>query len=59
MVIGNESRYYGLIAMADEVRASSATAIEDLKRAGVRHTIMLTGDNGATAKAMAAPGRRP
>lgn len=54
MVIGNESRYYGLIAMADEVRASSATAIEDLKRAGVRHTIMLTGDNGATAKAMAA-----
>lgn len=54
MVVGSESKFYGIIAMADEVRASSATAIEALKRAGVRHTIMLTGDNGATAKSMAA-----
>jgi len=53
MVVGSESKFYGIIAMADEVRASSATAIEALKQAGVRHTIMLTGDNGATAKAMA------
>lgn len=54
MIVGTDSRQFGVIAMADEVRPASAVAIKALHDAGVRHTIMLTGDNTATAKAMSA-----
>ncbi|WP_333594364.1 heavy metal translocating P-type ATPase, partial [Anaerospora hongkongensis] len=54
MIIGTKAAFLGLIAVADEVRATSAAAVAALKRAGIQHTIMLTGDNSATAKAMAA-----
>ena len=52
MIVGTDSRHFGVIAMADEVRPASAVAIKALHDAGIRHTIMLTGDNSATAKAM-------
>lgn len=42
----------GLIAVRDEPRAGIAEAMSDLKALGVR-TLMLTGDNGRTAKAIA------
>ncbi|TWH46232.1 Cd2+/Zn2+-exporting ATPase [Sporomusa sp. KB1] len=54
MIVGTKTAFLGLIAVADEVRATSAAALAALKRVGIRHTIMLTGDNAATAKAMAA-----
>lgn len=54
MLVGTSAALYGLIAVADEVRANSRAAVTALKRAGIQHTIMLTGDNAATARAIAA-----
>lgn len=45
-------RVLGIIAVADSVRADSAQAIEALERMGVT-PVMLTGDNGRTARAVA------
>ncbi|MBC7843123.1 MAG: heavy metal translocating P-type ATPase, partial [Gemmatimonadaceae bacterium] len=42
----------GVIAVADPVRTESAAAIASLQRLGL-HVIMLTGDNAATANAVA------
>src|SRR5690606_9335445 len=54
MVIGTEQGYLGIVAVADEVREVSKKAVAELKRAGIRKTLMLTGDNEATARAIAA-----
>ncbi len=54
MIVGTSDNYQGIIAVADEVREASEAAIAGLKKQGITHTIMLTGDNSATAKAMAA-----
>jgi Cd2+/Zn2+-exporting ATPase len=53
MLLGTEQQILGIIAVADEVRDLSADAIARLKKAGIAKTIMLTGDNEATAKAIA------
>lgn len=42
----------GVIAVADEVKPTSAAAIAELDRLGIR-AVMLTGDNRATAEAVA------
>ncbi len=42
----------GTIALADEIKSDSAQAISDLHKLGLR-TVLLTGDNEATAKAVA------
>lgn len=47
-----DGRLAGLIAIADTVREDSAAALRELKKMGIR-TIMLTGDNAATAQAIA------
>ena len=54
VVVGNDDHVCGLIAVADEVRAESAEAIRQLHAAGVQRVVMLTGDNRATAEAVAA-----
>ena len=41
--------YEGHIVIADQLKADSAETISDLKKAGVRHTVMLTGDRGPVA----------
>ncbi len=53
VVIGNDSHVCGLIALADAVRPGARQAIEALRDAGVRHIVMLTGDNQETARAIA------
>ncbi len=53
VVIGNDKHVCGLIAVADTVRPTARGVIEALKRRGVAHLIMLTGDNRATAEAIA------
>ncbi|MCL4425321.1 MAG: HAD-IC family P-type ATPase, partial [Firmicutes bacterium] len=53
MVVGTAQGFLGIIAVADEVREVSVAAVAALKRAGIRRTIMLTGDNTATARAIA------
>jgi Cd2+/Zn2+-exporting ATPase len=51
--ITEEEALIGIIAIADTVRESAANTIRELKAAGIRRTFMLTGDNEATARAIA------
>ncbi|HEY7719113.1 MAG TPA: heavy metal translocating P-type ATPase [Pedococcus sp.] len=44
-----DGRYAGLLALGDRVRPEARRTVEALRRAGVRHTVMLTGDAEATA----------
>ena len=53
IVIGNTSHVCGLIAVADAVRPGATEALRALRAAGVKRLIMLTGDNQATANAIA------
>lgn len=43
----------GLIAVADQVRPEAKRSIAQLKKLGVKHIIMLTGDNHRTAQSVA------
>jgi soluble P-type ATPase len=53
ILAGTEHELLGLVAIADALRPESAEAVGALKRAGVAHTIMLTGDNPVVARAVA------
>ncbi len=53
VVLGSEGKALGVLAVADTLRDTSIQAIRDLHDLGVR-TLMLTGDNERTAKAIAA-----
>jgi len=48
-----EARIDGLIAVADGVRPEAKRAISRLRELGVERTVMLTGDNERTARAIA------
>ena len=48
-----EGKYAGYLLIADVVKPHSAAAIQGLKAAGVRKTVMLTGDAEPVAKAVA------
>lgn len=54
VVIGNESHVCGLIALADAVRPGAKQTLQALRDAGLKHIVMLTGDNRETAQAIAA-----
>lgn len=51
--VAREGEYLGHIVIADEIKPGSAQAVRDLKKAGVRHTVMLTGDSQAVAREVA------
>jgi len=53
MFLAVDGKLAGIIAVADPIREDSAAAIKRLQDNGIR-VIMLTGDNAATAKAVAA-----
>jgi len=46
--------YAGLIVISDRLKPSAKDAIDDLRRAGVRRTVMLTGDTAKAADRVAA-----
>ena len=52
-MLADTARVLGLFAVADTIKPSSVRAIAELKALGVT-AVMLTGDNSATAKAIAA-----
>ena len=53
VLVGSPQNLLGLIAIADEVRELAIPAIRKLKQLGIRETVMLTGDNAVTARAIA------
>jgi len=52
--VGQDDRLLALVALRDEPRPEAARAIAELRRLGVKHISMLTGDNHRTARAIAA-----
>ena len=52
--VAMEGRYAGYLLIADVVKPHSAAAIKGLKQAGIRKTVMLTGDAEPVAKAVSA-----
>ena len=54
VVVGNENHVCGFITLADRLRPIAAETLNELRLAGVKHLVMLTGDNRGTAQAIAA-----
>lgn len=52
MFVAADGEFIGLIAAADTVKESSYAAVAELQKMGIK-TVMLTGDNERTAKAVA------
>ncbi|HET8889601.1 MAG TPA: heavy metal translocating P-type ATPase [Candidatus Angelobacter sp.] len=52
MLVAVDGRAVGLIAVADPIKPSAREAVASLNRSGL-HLVMLTGDNRATAQAIA------
>jgi Cd2+/Zn2+-exporting ATPase len=52
VLVGTEDELEGVVAVADSVRPEARRAVERLREQGV-HTVMLTGDNEGTARAVA------
>jgi Cu+-exporting ATPase len=53
VALSNEENIVGYLAIADALRATSASAVARLQAMGIE-VVMLTGDNAATARAIAA-----
>lgn len=51
--VAKESRLLGIIAVADTLRPEAVATVKRLKKLGVEHIIMLTGDNQQTAEYIA------
>lgn len=48
-----EDHYIGSVSISDTIKSDAAAAVSELKKAGVKRTVMLTGDRSATAKYVA------
>lgn len=53
VAVGDEHAVWGLIAVADAIRPEAKRIVAELHAAGIERVIMLTGDNRATAEAIA------
>jgi heavy metal translocating P-type ATPase len=53
MLIRQDDRYIGMIALMDTPRAEAKVTLEQLKDIGIRRMVMLTGDNQQVADAVA------
>lgn len=53
ILIGDHRSAWGLLALRDNLRPNAARAVAALHDAGIRHVVMLTGDNARTAQALA------
>lgn len=52
MIFGTSTEILAIIAVADKLRETSQSVITQLHQAGIKYTIMLTGDNQHTAQAI-------
>ncbi|MCI1960178.1 MAG: cadmium-translocating P-type ATPase [Clostridia bacterium] len=48
--VAYDGQYMGYIVISDNIKRNAEKAIKKLKKAGVKRTVMLTGDNGRNAK---------
>lgn len=53
IIIGDDSHVCGMISVADEPRTGVDVILQELKAAGLRQLVMLTGDNQPAAAALA------
>jgi Zn2+/Cd2+-exporting ATPase len=53
MLLGDETKVFGMIAVSDQLRENAAFVLETLRNLGISQTIMLTGDHETTARAIA------
>jgi len=51
--VATDGEYSGFILIADVIKPQAKSAITDLKKAGIKKVIMLTGDNSNTADSVA------
>lgn len=54
MLVGSKEGIIGILAVADQIRNNSVTALQKLKKSGIKKLVMLTGDNNETARAISA-----
>ena len=54
VVVYVDSRPVGMIGVADTIRSDAAEAVAEIRRAGPKRIVLLTGDNEAVAAAVAA-----
>lgn len=54
VVVGTDDHVCGFIALADTVRPEARQTLAALRAQGIKHIVMLTGDNRGTAAAVAA-----
>lgn len=52
--VAADRRYIGYVTVADQIKENAPKALADLKAAGVRKTVMLTGDSEAVGQAVGA-----
>lgn len=53
VLIGTNDSILGIIAVADSIRSTTLETVQELKRSGIKETVMLTGDNEGTAQHIA------
>ncbi|MDF2501894.1 MAG: heavy metal translocating P-type ATPase [Anaerosporomusa subterranea] len=53
MLMGTKEAIVGMIAVADTLRDNSVNALQALRKAGIKHIAMLTGDNNRVAGTIA------
>ncbi|MFC4304461.1 heavy metal translocating P-type ATPase [Cohnella boryungensis] len=53
VLVADRRRVLGLFGIADEIREESPSVISDLRRSGIRRTVILTGDHQKTAEKVA------
>ena len=52
-MVGNAEHVCGFLVLADTVRPAAAKTLSELRKVGIEHLIMLSGDNQPTADAIA------
>lgn len=53
VAVTRDDRVVGVLGIADRARPEAASALADLRRAGIEHVVLLTGDNASSAGAVA------
>lgn len=52
VLMADSSSLMGVISIADQLRPEAKDVVRELKRLGIQHTVMLTGDNQRAARAV-------